>query len=501
MVKILSVDQIQKCDLYTIKNEPILALNLMERAARAFCDLFIAEVEKEKNIIVVCGTGNNGGDGLAIARILFEEGFKVKVFVVESDSNRSVDCESNLNRLPIPYTGLGPNYETALEVKPNTVLIDAIFGTGLNRAVEGWIAALIAHINKLACEKVSVDIPSGLLAEDNHENTSESIIQASKTISFQFPKLAFLFPENEKFVGLWRIVDIGLHPNSIKQEHTPYNYVTMDLVKKLLKPRALFSHKGTFGKAMLLAGSKGKIGAAVLASKACLRSGIGLLSIQLPKIGNVIVQTQVPEAMLELDMEEDFLSEFKPNILNKTIGIGPGIGKNEETKNLLKKLIQEVKSPMILDADALNILAENKAWISFIPKGSILTPHPKEFRRLVGTWQSDFERLQLQQNFSKKNQLYLVLKGNHSAISTPEGCVYFNSTGNSGMATGGSGDVLTGILTALLAQQYSPLETALLGVYVHGLAGDIAAKNWGEISMLPTDLINSLPEAFQKIDS
>lgn len=499
MVKILSVEQIRAADAFTIQHEPINSWALMERAASKLFDWIQANYTQERQIVLFCGSGNNGGDGLALARMLHEAGFKVQVYLLEL-GKLSKDCKLNLEKLPLSYEILdAKNFE--FEVPAHTLIIDAIFGTGLNRKVSGFSAQVIQSINQTNAEVIAVDMPSGLFAENNEENDSRSIIQAKSTLSFQFPKLAFLLPENSAFVGSWQLLDIGLHPTYIQETDSNHFYITQVDAVSMLKHRNRFSHKGTFGHAVILAGSKGKVGAALLASKACLRSGVGLLSIQSPAIAYPILQSQVPEAMVLADKHEEYIAELKPEIFKHTIAIGPGIGMDEQTQLLLKRIIQETNQPLVLDADALNILAENRTWLSFLPQGTIITPHPGEFKRLVGDWSSDFDRLQKQIDFAQKFGIYVVLKGQHSSVACPNGEVYFNSTGNPGMATGGSGDALTGIIVSFLAQNYAPKEAAILGVYVHGLAGDITAEKWGEISMLPSDLIESLADAFKHLNA
>jgi NAD(P)H-hydrate epimerase len=323
-----------------------------------------------------------------------------------------------------------------------------------------------------------------------------AIIHADHTLTFSPPKLALFFPENDRYIGNWHLLDIGILQEYIDQAETHYYYTTHPDCKKILKKRNKFSHKGSFGHAFLVCGSKGKMGAAVLAAKACLRSGPGLVTAHIPRSGNTILQTAVPEAMLFLDADEDIFSGIPDLSGYSSIAIGPGIGQADATRRALKHLIQNSNLPLIFDADALNILGESKTWISFIPKGSIFTPHPKEFERLVGKSSDDFERNKIQREFSIKHGVYVVLKGAHTAITTPDGNCYFNTTGNPGMATGGSGDVLTGILAGIKAQGYSSLETCLLGVYIHGLAGDFAAEERGHEALIAGDIIQHLGNAF-----
>ena len=374
------------------------------------------------------------------------------------------------------------------------VVIDAIFGSGLTRPIDGFIADIVHQINKK--EIVAIDLPSGLFAEDNRENNFDNIVKAKTTLTFQQPKLAMLFPQNYFFVGEWIVLPIGLHQGFIEGLHSTNYVITISDIKTILKPRAKFSHKGTFGHALLIAGSKGKMGAAILSAKACLRAGAGLLTVHIPAKGLEIMQTALPEAMCSTSDENDFIADVPELSTYNAIGIGPGLGMEKQTQNTLKLLIQNANFPLVIDADALNILSENKTWLAFLPQESILTPHPKEFERLVGKWDSDEERLEMQRQFAVKHQINVVLKGANTAIALPNGDVYFNSTGNEGMATAGSGDVLTGIITSLIAQRYSSSEAAILGVYLHGLAGDVAKENLTEFGMLASDIVDAIPKAY-----
>ena len=502
MIELFSAEQIRAADEYTIENESIASVDLMERAAQKcfeWIEKHIIEPKKKKQFAIFCGTGNNGGDGLVIARKLLEANQNVQVFIVELSKNYAPDFKTNLERLE-----LTPNYLNAeqrnFEIDESAIIIDAIFGTGLSRVVEGFSAEAIEKINQQNQLTLAIDLPSGLFADEGIIEKNQCIVKADITLSFQFPKTAFLFPECGIFVGDWFLLDIGLHNEYIQKTVTSNFFVTLDDAKTILKPRNSFAHKGNFGTALIMAGSKGKVGAAVLAAKACLRSGVGLLTLQVPECTYTILQTAVPEAMVETDENPNFLTELKRDLKFFALGIGPGIGLEKETQNLLKLLIQQSSSPMVLDADALTILAENKTWLSFLPKGSILTPHIGEFKRLVGNFESTKERLKMQEEFAQKYQLYLIVKGQHTAIACPNGTVYFNSSGNPGMASGGTGDALTGILTGLLAQHYSPEQAAILGVYLHGLAGDLVAENLGEAAMLASDLIDSIGAAYKRLN-
>lgn len=499
-MKILSAEQIRALDAFTIKEEPIASIDLMERASLTFVNWFVEQFPNEDiPVQIFCGIGNNGGDGLAIARLLHQRFYTVAIVWCKISLNTSEDFAVNFKRLPkrkaIPLTAIKTEDELP-EIKPNAIIIDAIFGSGLNRPVKGYWAKLIDWINTQANTVVSVDIPSGLFAD---QHTSSISIKADYTFSFELPKLAFLFPENQDKVGIWISQPIGLHKDFLKEVQSNFHYVDQLLAHSLLKARSKFDHKGTYGHALLLVGSYGKVGAAVLAAKACLRSGAGLVTVHAPSSAYQILQISVPEAMVSIDEDEHYFSSL-PNLKPyKAIGVGCGLDKQKITTTALKKLLEQSEQPLVLDADALNILSEHPSWYSKIPEGSILTPHPKEFERLFGKTAHNFERNRLQREQAKKLGIYIILKGAHTCIACPDGNAYFNSTGNPGMATAGSGDVLTGIITGLIAVGYPSFEAALLGVYLHGLAGDIAAYNIGEDSMIASDIIQHLGTAFQQL--
>lgn len=497
-MKILNVDQIRALDQYTIQHEPIAPINLMERAALAFVDWFADHFSTSTAIKLFCGLGNNGGDGLAIARLLLEREYRIDVFVVRYAPRESDDFMHNHRRLKlvtenIRYVELTHDIPA---IRHNEVVIDAILGSGLSRPADGIVKSTIEAINRAPATVVSVDIASGLYT-DQPNSPTDVIIEPDYTISFQLPKLAFLLPKNGRYVGNWQLVDIQLHKRYIDTSPTPYYFTQPKDARLLLQKRDRFSNKGSFGHALLLAGSYGKIGAAVLSAKACLRSGVGLLTVQVPQCGYEILQTSVPEAMCRPDEHQRVLtgaSEVEgPEPVNySSVGIGPGIGKAPETLAMLRSLLPTLKKPIVVDADALNLLSENRDLLDKLPVNSILTPHPKEFERLTKKWENDYQKLDILREFAKKYKVIVVLKGAYSAVATPDGDIHFNSTGNPGLSTGGTGDVLTGILTALLAQGYDPIEAAVLGVFAHGLAGDRAAEQRGPIGMVATDVLDSL---------
>ncbi len=496
-MKILNTTQIRELDAYTIEHERIASIDLMERASAAFAEWFSANYGNSRPVHIVCGPGNNGGDGLAVARLLDELYYQVEVSLFLF-SKTSADFDTNLKRLkrrsnvPIHFI----SEDMALPVfAENTVLIDAILGSGLTRPVENFIAYFIQYLNNQKITRVSIDIPSGLFADKHTTGTS---IQADRTCCFEAPKLAFIFPENNVRVGQWTAVPIGLHPQKIAEAKSHSHYVDTDFIKNIIKKRNKYDHKGKFGHALLVVGSRGMLGAALLAAQGCMRSGVGLLTVHAPEaLENALLST-LPEAMHSRDSQAYFSKVPKLKKYN-TIGVGCGLGDHEYTADALEKLIREWKRPMVIDADALNLIGERKSLLKYIPKGSILTPHPKEFERLFGVHLHDFERNTTQSAMSVEHEIYIVLKGAHTCVSTPEGACFFNSTGNPGMATAGSGDVLTGIITGLLARGYAAKEAAIAGVYLHGLAGDLAAEKIGQESLIASDIIEHLGAAFLEI--
>jgi len=502
-MKILNAQQIREADKYTIASEPIASIDLMERASLACLNWISDKYNNSNTIAVFCGIGNNGGDGLAIARLLTEQNYSITCYIVQFSENESDDFKTNLTRLKQTNCNLHiiRSESDFPDLKKNSHVIDAIFGTGLARPVSGFTAKLIKKINSFEGKVISIDIPSGLFCEDNSQNSQDTIIKANHTLSFEVGKLAFVSPENQNFSGEWHILPIGLNKSYIESLDTQYILITKDYIKEQIVPRDKFSHKGTFGHAMIIAGSEGKMGAAVLATSACLRSGVGLATAYIPQCGIDILQTAVPEAMVIENIGIDCLQGNYHQENDFTLAIGPGIGMNEATQSFVKSVFEKTSSPIVIDADALNIIAKNKDLSALIPKGSILTPHPKEFKRLVGDFDSDIEKLEKLKAFSKETSCYIVLKGANTAISCPEGNVYFNTTGNPGMATGGSGDVLTGIISGLLAQGYSSKNAAIIGVFLHGLAGDIARKDISEEALIASDITSYLGKTFLQLEN
>jgi len=481
---------------------PIAPIDLVEEAVTAFVNEFRNHYSKMHRIVVFAGQGNNGADALGIARQLLDESYKVIVYLFNPTGYLSPECAENKRRLlnidQVEFTEIRDNFIPPY-LSSRDVVIDGLFGSGLNRPLSGGFAGLVKYINSTLAEIVSIDIPSGLFGEDNRENDKDCIIRANKTFTFNFPKLSFLMPENEVYVGEWKVLNINMHPQAVADTPTNYYLVTEEDIACVFQPRKRFTHKGTYGHALLVAGSRGKLGAAQLSARACLRSGVGMLTVHLPKCGELMMQTALPEAMVDLDAHVDFFTVAPDITPYTTLGVGPGLGQQIETAVALDELMSAVIKPVVLDADALNLIASNKDILNKIPTRSILTPHPKEFDRLAGASNSAYERLQKAREFAKEHRLCVVLKDAYTAICTSEGNVYYSVCGNPGMATAGSGDVLTGIILGLLAQGYEPETAAVAGVFLHGTAGDLAAAQWSERGMIAGDLIDSLGKAFKQV--
>ncbi|MEF8845352.1 MAG: NAD(P)H-hydrate dehydratase [Bacteroidales bacterium] len=499
-MKILQSAQVKEVDKYTIENEPIHSINLMERAAGKISGWISRKFSQGTEINIFVGPGNNGGDGLAIGRQLADKNYPVNLYLVKISDKLSPDAATNLERLKKQnkaniYTL--EQKDQLPKVRPGAVILDGLFGSGLNRPLEGFPAEIVKYLNQCDATRIAIDIPSGLFGEDNSGNNYDAVFRADYTLTFQFPSISFFFPEHEDLVGKWYILPIGLDSEKIEEIESPYYLVTKEYVKKHLKKRKRFDHKGRFGHILMITGGYGKMGAAVLASKAALKTGAGLVTTHIPKIGYQIMQTALPEAMISLDVSDTDFSE-PPELDGFTnIGTGPGLGTHSNPREGLRKLIEKSDKPLVLDADALNILSLNKEWLRNLPAKSILTPHPKEFERLTEPVDNQYSRIQLQREFAGKYDVYLVLKGGNTTIATPEGNLFFNVTGNPGMATGGSGDVLTGMITSLLGQGYEPGLASVIGVYLHGLAGDLAVELTGEESLIASDMINSISNALK----
>ncbi|AZB28826.1 NAD(P)H-hydrate dehydratase [Chryseobacterium balustinum] len=494
-MKIFTVENIRLADLYTIQNEPVSSVQLMERASSLCAEWIFSNCKHHTKFAIFCGNGNNGGDGFAIARMLYLKGFDIEVFINKEQLKFSDEALINYKRLKdISGISLRDFNETLrYNFDEKTVFIDALFGTGLSRKPEGIFKKVIEVLNSKNNPKISIDIPSGLFTDQiNHENST--IFKADYTLTFQFWKKTFLHPETGSFAGKVIVLDINLAQEFIENTPTDDFVIDDEVILNIFKVRQDFAHKGTYGKSIIVGGSYGKIGAVVLATKSALKTGSGLTFVLAPNCGCEILQTSVPEAMF-IDGGEKNIRQIKAQE-NTVFGIGPGLGTEKESEKALLEFLENHQSPLILDADALNIISKDKSYLKLIPKKSIITPHPKEFERLFGTTENSFERLDLVKTKAKELNICIVLKDHHTQVVTPEGTVFYNITGNSGLAKGGSGDILTGIITSLLAQKYTEEEATILGVWLHGKAADFAAEKYSTEAMQPTDVIDEIGNVF-----
>ena len=492
-MKFFATSLIRQLDQYTIEHESISSIDLMERAADKLYQQFIGHYSHLQPVCIIAGQGNNAGDALALSRKLLHAGYTVSVVLI-NPTTLSPDCETNKQRLLDEFpTALNTLQQQFISptISADTIIIDGLFGSGLSRPLTGIFAETVNWINQSGCEVVAIDIPSGLQGEENLQDSKLLIVKATITYTLQFPKLAFLLPENADFVGKWEIIDIGIHPKVIAQTASNYSYLEQEDIRNQIKKRSKFSHKGSFGHALIIAGNNGMAGASVLAAKAALRSGAGLVTVFGPECNRIIVQTAIPEAI--------FKTTLTATANYNVIAIGPGIGTQAENAEILKDILSQINKSCILDADALNIISQQNDLLKLVPENSIITPHPKEFDRLFGSSDSTSQRISKAQENAKKYKIYIILKGAHTLIATPSGQLIFNSTGNPGMSTAGSGDVLTGILAGLLAQGYSAEETATTGVFLHGRAGDIALEHESEESLIAGDIISCLGKAFKSL--
>ncbi len=477
---------LQALDEATIKAQHIRSQDLMERAALTVSNYLLHYNPQFESFAIYCGVGNNGGDGLCIARHLLQAGKTVSLFICGNTAKCSTDFNINYNRLQQQFPNVIHHLSETIALADNVCdcVIDALVGTGLSKPITGFMATVIDHINYTDAIILAIDIPSGLHAEKQIEG---AIIQADITLTFEYPKQAFFSPENKKFVGEWMINSIDLIEPTDINIASNYHYITASDISENLQLRPTFAHKGTVGSALIIGGGNNMQGAVELSGMACLRAGAGLVTTTADTIA-----FENPELMhISFNKVESIVNDKN----YKAIGIGPGLGVNDASKKILTQLINNSLLPIVIDADALNIIAADKALLDLLPKQSILTPHPKEFERLFGSYSKWDELTMLMQKHAKQYQIYILYKRAYTIIATPDGEIFFNSTGNAGMATAGSGDVLTGIITSLLAQGFSPQDACITGVYMHGLAGDIAMEKAGGLNLVANDIIGAIPAA------
>ncbi|PVW13183.1 NAD(P)H-hydrate dehydratase [Marixanthomonas spongiae] len=500
-MKVFSAKQLSEADKATTEKHDISSLDLMEHAGTQVFNWLHHRLQGAKvPIHIFCGIGNNGGDGLVVGRLLIEKGYTVKVYVANFTDKRSKCFLINYDRIK-ETTNDWPKLMTSEndfpEINDQDIIIDALFGIGLNRPPEGWLKPLIQHINASKAFTLAIDIPSGLYANQALEDP-EAVVQANHALTFQTPKLAFFLPETGKFVPFFDIIDIGLDTEFLHRATPMAQLIGKQQARQFYKPRQAFDHKGTYGHALIVSGSYGKIGAAVLSAKAAFKVGAGLVTAFVPECGYDIIQTAVPEAMTITDKEDDLITDIAYDITPSAIGVGMGIGKAKKTVAALETLFKKAKAPMVIDADALNCISEHKKLLEAVPKHAIVTPHPGELKRLIGEWADDYDKLEKAKAFSKKHEVVLLIKGAHTAIIFDDN-LYINTTGNPGMATAGSGDALSGMLTGLLSQGYDPLLSAIFGVYLHGTAGAIASQKMGYEAVMASNIIDNIGAAYMSL--
>ncbi|MDG5492021.1 NAD(P)H-hydrate dehydratase [Psychroserpens sp. SPM9] len=497
-MKIFSKEQIYEGDALTSKKQNITSTELMERAGiQIFNWLHVRMQGAQVPIHVFCGIGNNGGDGLVVARHLITHGYNVKTYVVNCSDKRTKDFLINYDLIKQTTKKwpemLGCEADFP-EIHKDDIIVDAIFGIGLNRPADDWVISLFVHFKKSQAFTLSVDIPSGMYTDQVPEDEN-AVVWANYTLSFQSPKLIFFLPDTSKFSIQWEVLDIGIDREFLYVTETEAELIGKHEVLPIYKPREKYAHKGDFGHSFIIGGSYGKMGAVVLSSRAALSIGAGLVTAFVPKCGYQIMQTAFPEAMVITDEQETHISNISFDIEPTVIGLGMGMGTEAQTISALEKFLKSNKTPLVIDADGLNSLSKKKALLKHLPEQTVLTPHPKELERLIGTWKDDFDKLSKAKAFSKKHKVILVIKGANT-ITVFNDKYYVNTTGNPGMATAGTGDVLTGVITGLISQGYDALSATVFGVYLHGKAADIAIEDLGYQSLIASHVIEALGEAY-----
>lgn len=497
-MKIYSAEQIYQADTLTIERQNISSTELMERAGtQIFHWMHLRMQGIQVPIHIFCGIGNNGGDGLVLARHLILDSYNVNVYIVNYSDKRSKDFLINyekIKNITKKWPTVLNDAENFPHIKPDDIIVDAIFGIGLNRPIADWVKTLFQHFKISKAFTLSIDIPSGLRT-DKVPKSENDVVWAGYTLSFASPKLVFFLPETAKHTTHWEVLDIGLDREFLHTTTTEADLIGKPEVLSMYMPRETFSHKGQHGHSLIIGGSYGKIGAVVLASKAALSAGAGLVTSYIPKCGYTVLQSAFPEAMVITDEDEQIISNITFDIKPTVVGFGVGVGTNEKTMRAFEAFLKANKTPLVIDADGINMLSHHPELIKLLPKDTVLTPHPKELERLIGKWKNDFDKLEKAKAFSKNNEVILVIKGANT-ITVYHDKLYVNTSGNPGMATAGSGDVLTGIITGLISQGYSPLIATVFGVYLHGKSADIAVEDYGYQSLIASHIIEYLGTAY-----
>jgi len=514
MMKVATAEQMQELDRKAIEIYRIPGIILMENAGRGAAEVIynaFPDLQK-KRIAIVAGKGNNGGDGFVIGRHLLNKGIPIKVFLLTEPKSLRGDAEINyqiFSRMKGEVISI-PSSKDYQKVKKDLekfdLLIDGIFGTGLDAEVRGYYREVIDHLNTLKKPIVAIDIPSGLAA--NTGKPLGTAIRASLTITFGLPKVGHLISPGIDYVGEVKVIDIGIPKSLVDEEKIQTHLLEEEEIRKWLSvPRRLDTHKGDYGHLLVIAGSVGKTGAAAMACEAALRMGAGLVTLAIPKSLNAIMEMKLTEVMTEPlpETPKQTLSLRAFNSLlrlcekKRAVIIGPGIGTFKETQSLILKLIKTLDIPIILDADGLTALSTQPKTLPAANRSLILTPHPGEMARLINSTAKEVQedRIGVSRKFSQSNHVHLVLKGFRTLIATPKGEVFINPTGNPGMASGGTGDVLTGMIGGLICQGFDILTSLQISVYLHGLAGDNVAQEMGEKSLVATDIIERIPALLQ----
>ena len=514
-MRILNAAQMREADRFTIEDIGIPSLVLMENAGRQVVAAIEAayEARLDGRVAVLCGRGNNGGDGFVVARTLMQRGIDAAVFVIGAVSDVRGDARTNLDilgRLGVTVVEIGDEQSWELhfsEISQCTLIVDAMFGTGLKSALGGMLETVVADVNASGIPIVSIDLPSGLSADTPH--LIGDCIDASMTVTLAAPKLPLVLPPAEAHAGDVVIADIGIPHDVIEGlEGSHIELLAPEQVRDLVEPRAPDSHKGDFGRVTIVAGSRGKTGAAHLAAMGALRSGAGLVTVATPASCLSIVASMAPEYMTE-PMPEAKDGTVAPAAVEKllelrhdVVACGPGIGRTPGVAEFVRLLIDRSEAPLVLDADAITVLADDPSrLVGRDERDVIITPHPGEMARLIGSSVDEVQanRIDVASEFATTRHVYVVLKGHRTIIATPEGHVFINPTGNAGLATAGTGDVLTGMIAAWLAQLLDAEAACRLAVFLHGAAGDLTETNEGQVAMTATDLVASLGDALNQL--
>lgn len=502
-MKLFTTDEIRAIDRYTIENDDVTSLDLIERVAEGVADEIASRWRPNKPTIVFAGPGNNGADALASARLLYERGFRPEIYLFNIGGDKlSTDCIATRDHLladfpDIHFCEVRTKF-TMPDMTANHLIIDGLFGSGLHEELKGGFKTLVQNINEQNATVVSIDIPSGMFGDWNPQLVNRNTIHAKLTLAIQFPRLSFFLADNAELVGEWKVLDIGLSERAIATSPANFCLIEKRDVHRRLRHRKEFTSKADFGSAVIYAGSYGMMGAAVLAARGALRAGVGKLTINSPKCGNMILQSSVPEALFRYNRNDFNIVDIHPERDFNAIATGPGLGTDERTVKALEDFLASINQPVILDADALNCIALKPAMLNNIPVLSIITPHAGEFDRLFGPQPSSEARLRKAIEMAKHYNILIILKGRYTAIVRPDGKVYFNSSGCPAMATAGSGDVLTGVLASILAQGYQPELASIIAVYIHGLAGEMAAAEHGEYGVTAGDIADNIGRAIKE---